>query len=342
LNKRALITGVTGQDGAYLALLLCAKGYDVVGTSRKSVVDAHWRLAELGLEKFSNFVLVDLDVTDLESCKQILLETKPDELYNLAAQSSVVRSFEDPYFTHQVNSTGALNVLEAIRQINPEIRYLQPGSSEMFGDPGAKRITESSFFFPSSPYGSAKLDAYFHAINYRNSFNLFAANALLLNHESPLRGPDFVTRKISIAVARIALGSDQPLTLGALDSSRDWGYAPEYVEGMWRILQHSNPDDFVLATGKHDPVGEFARQCFLQVGIDIVYEGSGADMIGLCSKSGRTLVKVDPQFIRARDSPQIVGDYSRAEENLGWSPSFGIKDIAQVMVTADLSRLGEE
>lgn len=339
MKKRALITGVNGQDGALLAKLLCEKNYEVFGGCRNTSDSSTWRLVDVGVSDSPNFNLRRMDVNEYESCLSVINEIEPDEIYNLAAQSSVIESFRNPHQTSQVNVLGCMNLLEGIRALNPEIKFFQPGSSEIFGGSNGQLSHEGSDFNPKSPYGFSKMLAYFEVLNYRKNFDIFATNGILFNHESSLRAPDFVSRKISIAVARIAQGSQEVLQLGSLESSRDWGYAPEYVHGIWQMLQHDEPDDFILATGESKSVREFAINCFSQIGVDLEFQGEGPDEVGLCSATGRRLVDVNPAFIRKTDPLVVVGDASKARRVLGWVATSGLSDIAREMVGFDLRRL---
>lgn len=315
--KTALITGVTGQDGAYLTRALILKGYKVFGSYRRTSSLDFWRLEELGLKGAENFELVEHDLTDLSSSVRLLQQAEPDEVYNLAAQSFVGVSFDQPNTTAQITGVGALNLLEAIRIVNPELRYYQASTSEMFGLVQEVPQRENTSFYPRSPYGIAKLYAHWMTINYRESYGIFGSSGILFNHESPLRGKEFVTRKITDYVARIFLGADEILQLGNLDAKRDWGYAEEYVEGMWRMLQADQPDTFVLATNKTTTVRDFVRLAFKAAGIEIEFSGTGVNEIGKDEKSGKILVQVSPQFFRPAEVDLLLGDASKAKSILG-------------------------
>jgi GDPmannose 4,6-dehydratase len=290
----------------------------------------------------ASFQLTDIDITDLHACQKVIEDFQPDEVYNLAAQSSVGDSLTEPLMTNMINSIVPLNLLEAIRTVNPAIRFFQPGSSEMFGESEGGPSNEESVFAPKNPYGFSKLSAHNQVLNYRDTYGIFAANGILFNHESSLRSPAFVSRKISSGVARVHLGYSDCLELGSLHSQRDWGYAPEYVNGMWLILQHSVPEDFVLATGKSDSVGDFAKACFLQIDVNLEFTGQGNREVGICSKSGKTLVKVNPTFVRSKDVQKVVGDASKAWQFLGWQSSVNLAELSKIMVSCDISRLTEK
>lgn len=336
--KKVLITGVTGQDGAYLVQLLLEKGYQVFGAYRRTSSVNFWRLEELNVLNHPRLKLVEYDLTDLASAISILAKLQPDEIYNLAAQSFVGVSFEQPSTTAQITGVGALNLLEAIRLINPKIKFYQAGTSEMFGKVQQIPQSESTPFYPRSPYGVAKLFAHWMTINYRESYEIFACNGILFNHESPLRGREFVTRKITDSAAKIALGKLDVLELGNLDAKRDWGYAKEYVEGMWRMLQRPAPDTYVLATGRTETVRRFTELAFEAVGIELEFSGLGPDEVGTDRKSGRVLVRINPAFYRPAEVDLLIGDPSKAELALGWRSDTSLEQLCQMMVEADLRR----
>lgn len=315
--KRAIITGITGQDGAYLAQLLLEKGYQVYGTYRRLSSQNFWRIKDLGVDKHPNLKLVEYDLTDLGATIRLLDECEPDEIYNLAAQSFVGVSFKQPNTTAQITGLGALNILEAIRIVNRNIKYYQASTSEMFGKVQAIPQTENTPFYPRSPYGVAKLYAHWITINYRESYDIFGSCGILFNHESPLRGLEFVTRKITHTVAEIANGSDAILELGNLDAKRDWGFAKDYVQGMWMMLQAEKPDTFVLATNVTTTVRDFATKAFKAANIDIQFKNSGEEEIGFDVNSGRTLVKVNPTFFRPAEVDLLIGCPRKAKEILG-------------------------
>ena len=337
--KRAIITGITGQDGAYLAQLLLEKGYQVYGTYRRLSSQNFWRIKDLGVDKHPNLKLVEYDLTDLGATIRLLDECEPDEIYNLAAQSFVGVSFKQPNTTAQITGLGALNILEAIRIVNRNIKYYQASTSEMFGKVQAIPQTENTPFYPRSPYGVAKLYAHWITINYRESYDIFGSCGILFNHESPLRGLEFVTRKITHTVAEIANGSDAILELGNLDAKRDWGFAKDYVQGMWMMLQAEKPDTFVLATNVTTTVRDFATKAFKAANIDIQFKNSGEEEIGFDVNSGRTLVKVNPTFCRPAEVDLLIGCPRKAKEILGWQPQVSLDELCTMMVEADLNRV---
>lgn len=337
-TKRALITGITGQDGAYLAQLLLEKGYHVTGTFRRSSSVNFWRIAELGIENHPNLSLVEYDLTDLSSSIRLLESTRPDEVYNLAAQSFVGVSFEQPVTTASITGLGAVNLLEAIRIVHPKARFYQASTSEMFGKVQAVPQVESTPFYPRSPYGVAKLYAHWMTVNYRESYGIFGSSGILFNHESPLRGREFVTRKITDAVAKIVLNKLDVLELGNLDAKRDWGYAREYVEGMWRMLQADQPDTYVLATNRTETVRDFVTMAFRGAGIDVEWKGEGEGETGHCGRTGKLLVRVSPKFYRPAEVDLLIGDPGKAERELGWKAHTTLEQLCQMMVDADLRR----
>lgn len=338
MHKTALVTGVTGQDGAYLSQHLLDLGYQVVGAHRRSASLNLWRLNELGVLDRPNFKLMPFELTDTAGVIRLLTEVQPDEVYNLAAQSFVGVSFDQPELTSQASGLGCLNLLEAIRIVNPEIRFYQASTSEMYGLVQAIPQTETTPFYPRSPYGVAKLYAHWMTVNYREAHGLFATSGILFNHESPLRGLEFVTRKITDAVAQIALGKQTHLELGNLDAKRDWGFAGDYVKGMHLMLQVSTPDSYVLATNATHSVRDFVTWSFQAVGIDCVFDGVGVDEVGRDANTGRALVSVNPAFFRPAEVDLLIGDYEKAQRELGWAPSMDVKSLCQVMVEADLQR----
>ncbi|MBQ5961384.1 GDP-mannose 4,6-dehydratase [Massilia sp. ZL223] len=337
-TKRALITGITGQDGAYLAQLLLEKGYHVTGTFRRCSSVNFWRIEELGIASHPNLQLVEYDLTDLSSSVRLVENSRPDEVYNLAAQSFVGVSFEQPVATASITGIGAVNLLEAIRIVNPKIRFYQASTSEMFGKVQAIPQLESTPFYPRSPYGVAKLYAHWMTVNYRESYGMFGCSGILFNHESPLRGREFVTRKITDSVAKIVLNKLDVLELGNLDAKRDWGYAKEYVEGMWRILQADQPDTFVLATGRTETVRDFVAMAFKGANIAIEWSGSGEEEAGHCARTGKQLVRVSPKFYRPAEVDLLIGDAGKARRELGWEPKTTLEELCQMMVDADLRR----
>lgn len=337
-KKSAVITGITGQDGAYLAQLLLEKGYRVIGTFRRASSTNFWRIEELGIQAHPNLSLIEYDLTDLSSSLRLIQSAAPDEVYNLAAQSFVGVSFDQPLTTASITGLGAVNLLEAIRLINPHIRFYQASTSEMFGKVQAIPQAEDTPFYPRSPYGVAKLYAHWMTINYRESYGIFGCSGILFNHESPLRGREFVTRKITDSVAKIVLNKLDVLELGNLGAKRDWGYAKEYVEGMWRMLQADQPDTFVLATNRTETVRDFVTMAFKAADIDIVWSGSGENESGRCARSGRTLVRSSPKFYRPAEVDLLIGDAGKARRELGWEPKTTLESVCQMMVEADLRR----
>ncbi len=337
--KTALITGVSGQDGAYLAQLLLEKGYQVHGAYRRTSSVNFWRMEALGIAGHPNLELVEYDLTDPGCTLRLLQKTEPDEVYNLAAQSFVGVSFEQPVTTAEITGLGALHLLEAIRSVDPTIRFYQASTSEMFGKVQAVPQNENTPFWPRSPYGVAKLFAHWATVNYRESFGIFGVSGILFNHESPLRGREFVTRKITDAAARIKLGKLDTLELGNLDARRDWGHAREYVEGMWRMLQAGEPDTYVLATGRTETVRDFATLAFAAAGIDVQWRGEGAEESGICGRTGKTVVRVNPRFYRPAEVDHLVGDPARARVKLGWQARITLEELCREMVQADLERV---
>lgn len=342
--KTALITGITGQDGAYLVNLLLQKNYKVYGTYRRTSSVNFWRLDELGVDYLNNpnLQLVEFDLTDLGGITRLLEKIQPDEIYNLAAQSFVGVSFEQPKTTAEITGIGALNILEAIRQVNPKIKYHQASTSEMFGKVQSIPQNEKTPFYPRSPYGVAKLYAHWITINYRESYNIFGCSGILFNHESPLRGKEFVTRKITDAVARIKLNKQQFLELGNLDAKRDWGFAAEYVEGMWRMLQAEQPDTYVLATNRTETVRSFVEMAFKAVDIGVEWSGSAENEIGKNSQTGEVIVKINQKFYRPAEVDLLIGDYTHAKNKLGWEPKTTLEQLCKMMVDADLRRYQEK
>jgi GDPmannose 4,6-dehydratase len=337
-TKRAIITGITGQDGAYLAQLLLEKGYHVTGTFRRSSSVNFWRIAELGIENHPNLSLVEYDLTDLSSSIRLMENARPDEVYNLAAQSFVGVSFEQPVTTASITGLGAVNLLEAIRIVHPKARFYQASTSEMFGKVQAVPQIESTPFYPRSPYGVAKLYAHWMTVNYRESYGIFGSSGILFNHESPLRGREFVTRKITDSVAKIVLNKLDLLELGNLEAKRDWGYAREYVEGMWRMLQADQPETYVLATKRTETVRDFVSMAFRGAGIGIEWKGQGEAETGHCGRTGKLLVRVSPKFYRPAEVDLLIGDPSKARRELGWQANTTLEQLCQMMVDADLRR----
>lgn len=338
-NKVALITGITGQDGAYLAELLISQNYVVYGAYRRTSSVNFWRIESLGIINHPQLKLVEYDLTDLGNTISLINKIQPDEIYNLAAQSFVGVSFEQPSTTAQITGLGALNLLEAIRLVNKEIRFYQASTSEMFGKVQAVPQNEETPFYPRSPYGVAKLYAHWMTVNYRESYNIFASSGILFNHESPLRGKEFVTRKITDAVARIKQGKLSVLELGNLDAKRDWGYAKEYVFGMWRMLQVDSPDTFVLATNRTVTVRDFVRIAFECVGIKLDFVGSAEKESGIDIDSGKKLVQINPDFYRPSEVDLLIGDAEKAKKILNWEPNTKLEELCEMMVSEDMLRV---
>lgn len=338
-GKTAIVTGITGQDGAYLTQLLLEKGYKVFGTYRRTSSVNFWRLEEVGAIGHTNLELVEHDLTDLGASIRLMEEAQPDEVYNLAAQSFVGVSFNQPITTAEITGLGAVNLLEAIRIVDPKIRFYQASTSEMFGEVQQIPQTEATPFYPRSPYGVAKLYAHWMTINYRESYGIFGTSGILFNHESPLRGKEFVTRKITDAAARIALGKQASLQLGNLDAKRDWGFAKEYVEGMWRMLQVDTPDTFVLATNRTETVRDFVSLAFKAVDIQLDWQGSAESERGIDSRTGKTIVEVNPRFYRPAEVELLIGNPERAKTALGWEPKTTLEELCKLMVDADLGRV---
>ncbi len=336
--RNVIITGITGQDGAYLAQLLLAKGYTVYGTFRRTSSVNFWRIAELGIQDHPNLHLVEYDLTDLSSSIRLLQKTEATEVYNLAAQSFVGVSFEQPITTAEITGIGPVNLLEAIRIVNPKIRFYQASTSEMFGKVQAIPQIESTPFYPRSPYGVAKLYAHWMTVNYRESYGIFGTSGILFNHESPLRGREFLTRKVSDSIAKIKLGKLDVLELGNMDAKRDWGFAKEYVEGMWRMLQADEPDTYVLATNRTVTVRNFVEMAGKAAGYDLQWEGKEENEIGIDRISGRTLVRVNPKFYRPAEVDLLIGDPEKAKRVLGWEPTTTLEQLCQMMVEADIRR----
>jgi GDPmannose 4,6-dehydratase len=338
VGKVALVTGISGQDGAYLTELLLDKGYAVYGTYRRTSSVNFWRLEELGVQAHPNLHLVEYDLTDMGANIALMQKVQPDEVYNLAAQSFVGVSFDQPSTTAQITGIGCLNLLEAIRLVNPKIRFYQASTSEMFGKVQAVPQIEETPFYPRSPYGVAKLYAHWMTINYRESYDIFGSSGILFNHESPLRGREFVTRKITDGVAKIKLGLLDCLELGNLDAKRDWGYAKEYVEGMWRMLQVDVPDTFVLATNRTETVRDFVRMAFMGAGINVEFKGVAESEIAIDTANGKTVMHINPKFYRPAEVELLIGDPSKAKAILGWEPKTSLEQLCAMMVEKDLHR----
>lgn len=336
--KKAIITGITGQDGAYLAELLLDEGYQVTGAYRRTSSVNFWRIQELGIDQHPELVLVEHDLTDLANCIRLVESAQPDEIYNLAAQSFVGVSFEQPITTGEITGIGATNMLEAVRIVNPEIRIYQASTSEMFGKVLEIPQTESTPFYPRSPYGVAKLYAHWMVVNYRESYDMFATSGILFNHESPLRGKEFVTRKITDSVAKLKLGMLESMQLGNIDATRDWGFARDYVRGMHLMMQADKPDTFVLATNRTVSVRDFVNMAFAAVDIKLDWSGTAEYEIAVDTHSGKQLVSINPKFYRPAEVEQLIGDATKAETLLGWKPETNLEELCNMMVTADLER----
>ncbi|PIF21350.1 GDP-mannose 4,6-dehydratase [Candidatus Pantoea floridensis] len=337
-SKIAIVTGITGQDGAYLAELLLNKNYVVYGTYRRTSSVNFWRIEELGVKNNPNLHLVEYDLTDLSASIRLLQQSGATEVYNLAAQSFVGVSFEQPLTTAEITGIGPVNLLEAIRIVNPKIRFYQASTSEMFGKVQAIPQKEDTPFYPRSPYGVAKLYAHWMTINYRESYNIFASSGILFNHESPLRGQEFVTRKITDSVAKIKLGKLDVLELGNMDAKRDWGFAKEYVEGMWLMLQADEPDTFVLATNRTETVRDFVSMAFKAAGIELRFEGKDDQEVAIDVATNKVVVKVNPKFYRPAEVELLIGNPQRAKDILGWEPKTTLEELCAMMVEEDLRR----
>ena len=340
-GKIALVTGITGQDGAYLADFLLNRGYTVYGTFRRTSSVNFWRIASLGVLEHPQLHLVEHDLTDGGAGIRLLERTEATEVYNLAAQSFVGLSFDQPVTTAEITGVGALHLLEAIRCVNPRIRFYQASTSEMFGKVQSVPQDESTSFYPRSPYGVAKLYAHWTTINYRESYGIFGASGILFNHESPLRGLEFVTRKITDGIARIKLGKRETLELGNLDARRDWGFAKEYVDGMWRMLQTAEPGVYVLATGKNATVREFVTLAAKAVGIELAWQGSAEQERGIDVASGKVMVRVNPKFYRPAEVELLVGCAAKAKRELGWESKTTLEELCRMMVESDLARVAD-
>jgi GDPmannose 4,6-dehydratase len=336
--KTAIVTGVTGQDGAYLTELLLAKGYKVYGTYRRTSSVNFWRMDELGVTNHPHLTLVEFDLTDLSGAIRLIEKSQATEIYNLAAQSFVGVSFEQPVTTGDITGLGVTNLLEAVRIVNPKIRFYQASTSEMFGKVQAVPQCESTPFYPRSPYGVAKLYAHWMTINYRESYDIFGCSGILFNHESPLRGREFVTRKITDSVAKIHLNQLDCLELGNINAKRDWGFAKEYVEGMWLMLQADAPDTYVLATNRTETVRDFVTMAFRACDMGVVFSGSDENEIAVDSKSGKTVMRINPHFYRPAEVELLIGDPAHAKAKLGWEPQTNLESLCKMMVDADIQR----
>ncbi len=336
--KKAIVTGITGQDGAYLAELLLDKDYIVYGTYRRSASVNFWRIEELGVRDHPNLHLVEYDLIDQSNTIRMVSDINPDEIYNLAAQSFVGVSFAQPIATANITALGVVHLLEAIRIVNPKIKLYQASTSEMFGLVQEIPQSEKTPFYPRSPYGVAKLYAHWMVINYMEAYNIFGCSGILFNHESPLRGREFVTRKITDSVAKIKLGKLDHIELGNMDAKRDWGYAKDYVEGMYLMLQAKTPKSYVLATNRTTTVRDFVKMSFKAIDIDIEFRGRGENEVGVDSATGKTLVKVNPKFYRPTEVDLLIGDPQKAKDELGWEAKTSLEELCSMMVDADLKR----
>jgi len=336
--KKAIITGITGQDGAYLAELLLNKEYEVYGTYRRTASVNFWRIEELGIQNHPNLHLVEFDLIDQSNAIRMVSEIQPDEIYNLAAQSFVGVSFEQPLATAHITGLGAAHLLEAIRIVNPKIKFYQASTSEMFGEVQEIPQTEKTPFWPRSPYGAAKMYAHWMVVNYRESYDMFATSGILFNHESPLRGLEFVTRKITDAVAKIKLGKQDILELGNMDAKRDWGFAKDYVEGMYLMLQADKPDTYVLATNRTETVRDFVKMAFKAVDIELEFKGEDEEEIAVDKATGKTLVNVNPKYYRPAEVDLLIGNPEKAKRELGWEPKCTLEELCDMMVKADIQR----
>ena len=332
--KKALITGITGQDGAYLSQLLLKKGYKVYGTARRSASENFWRLEYLGIKEKIN--LIDFDLLEISNIQNVIESIKPDEVYNLAAQSFVPTSFELPILTTDINSLGALRILDTIRNFDPTIKFYQASTSEMFGKVQDIPQTENTKFYPRSPYGVSKLYSHFITINYRESYNLFACSGILFNHESPLRGNEFVTKKITKSLSKIKKGDLDCMKIGNIDAKRDWGFAGDYVEAMWLMLNSRKADDYVISTGSYHSVKDFIDMATSHLSMKTEWQGKGINSKLINKKNGKTIVKVDKKFFRPAEVDQLLGDSSKAKIKLKWKPKITFSKLVEMMVKFDL------
>ena len=342
MSKIALISGITGQDGSYLTELLLEKGYTIHGIIRRSSSFNTFRIDHIyNNREYLNkrFFLHYGDLTDSSNLNRLVEKIRPDEIYNLGAQSHVQVSFEVPEYTAEVDGIGTLRFLDAIRETGYKTKFYQASTSELYGLAQEIPQTEKTPFYPRSPYSAAKLYSYWITVNYREAYNLFACNGILFNHESERRGKTFITRKISVGVSKIMLGLQDKLWIGNLDAKRDWGYAPEYVEGMWRIMQAREPDDYVLATNETHPVREFIEESFRNLGEEIIWEGAGIDEKGILKNSGKEVVGIDPRYFRPTEVDLLMGDYTKAKDKLGWEPKITFRELVRIMVQADFEKI---
>jgi GDPmannose 4,6-dehydratase len=335
MQKKAIVTGITGQDGAYLAQLLFSKGYKVYGAARRSSIDNMQRLKHLGIA--DKIEIIGMELLELSNIQSVIASLQPDEFYNLAAQSFVAASFEQPLYTSEVDALAVTRILEAIRVNSPKTKFYQASTSEMFGMVRAVPQNEETPFYPRSPYAVAKLYAHHMTVNYRESYGLYACSGILFNHESPLRGSEFVTRKITRGFAAIKCGQHDRIELGNMDAKRDWGFAGDYVEGMWKMLQQQTPDDYVLATGETHTVREFAVLAAQNLGVTLEWQGQGIDETGIDRATGKVWVAINPKYYRPAEVNLLIGDPAKARKNLNWMPSVGFEKLVQMMTEADLA-----
>lgn len=337
MKKTALITGVSGQDGAYLSKLLLKKGYRVIGGERRSASGSLWRLKDLNIE--NDVEITDFELSEFTNIYRTIEKYKPNEIYNLAAQSFVGASFEMPTMTSDITGLGVSRILEAIRQINPGIKFYQASSSEMFGKVSETPQTENTPFYPRSPYGIAKLFGHWMTINYKEAYNIFACSGILFNHESPLRGEQFVTKKITMGLSKIKLGLIEYLELGNLDSKRDWGYAGDYVEAMYLMLQNDKPDNYVISTGETFSVKDFINTSCNELQIDIEWQGSGIDETAIDKKTGKSIIRINPKFYRPTEVDLLLGNSTKAKKMLKWKPKTNFYELVSKMIEYDYNKL---
>ena len=337
MKKTALITGVSGQDGAYLSKLLLKKGYRVIGGERRSASGSLWRLKDLNIE--NDVEITDFELSEFTNIYRTIEKYKPNEIYNLAAQSFVGASFEMPTMTSDITGLGVSRILEAIRQINPDIKFYQASSSEMFGKVSETPQTENTPFYPRSPYGIAKLFGHWMTINYKEAYNIFACSGILFNHESPLRGEQFVTKKITMGLSKIKLGLIEYLELGNLDSKRDWGYAGDYVEAMYLMLQNDKPDNYVISTGETFSVKDFINTSCNELRIDIEWQGLGIDETAIDKKTGKSIIRINPKFYRPTEVDLLLGNSTKAKKILKWKPKTNFYELVSKMIEYDYNKL---
>jgi len=340
MTKKALITGITGQDGAYLSEFLIKKGYKVYGALRRTSSINTSRLSYIGV--LDNIELVSMDLAEITNIQRLIERIEPDEIYNLAAQSFVQTSYEQPIFTSDIDGIGVTRILETVRNLGGKSKFYQASTSEMFGKAQQSPQNESTPFYPRSPYGIAKLYSHWMTVNYREAWNMFACSGILFNHESPLRGTEFVTRKISQGMAQIALKKIKKINLGNLNAERDWGFAGDYVEAMWLMLQKEKPDDYVIATGETNSVRDFVQVAANSIDIDIEWDNEGDNEVGICKKTGNIIISVDKQYTRPSETDHLLGDASKAKENLDWKPSINFQSLVNMMVEHDLKRIKDD